>query len=155
MAETPISGLPEGVDLTGDELVPIVQNGVTRRIFINKLKQVITKESLGLDKVNNTPDSEKPVSGPQQQALDGKAEKVHSHEITDVTGLEDALSNKAARRHGHELTDVTGITEALDAKADKTHSHVSSEVTDLDEAIRKVIAGSEAGNFVISGNVEW
>ena len=40
MAETPISGLPEGADLTGDELLPIVQNGVTRRIFINKLKQV-------------------------------------------------------------------------------------------------------------------
>ena len=155
MAETPISGLPEGTDLTGDELLPIVQNGVTRRIFINKLKQVITKESLGLDKVNNTPDTEKPVSGPQQQALDGKADKVHPHEITDVNGLEDSLAGKAARRHGHELTDVSGATEALDAKADKVHPHVAADVTDLDEAIRKVIAGSEAGNFVISGVTEW
>ena len=155
MAELPISGLPESNDLTGNELIPVVQDGVTRRVFANKLKQLVTKETINLGNVNNTPDAEKPISGPQQQALDGKSDKLHTHEITDVNGLEDSLANKAARRHGHEITDVSGVTEALDNKADKVHVHMAADVINLDEVVRKIVAGSEAGNFVISGPAEW
>ena len=35
----------------------------------------VTKEDVGLGKVDNTPDAEKPVSQPQQEALDAKADK--------------------------------------------------------------------------------
>jgi hypothetical protein len=36
---------------------------------------VLDKDDVGLDQVDNTPDSGKPVSGPQQTALDGKADQ--------------------------------------------------------------------------------
>ena len=156
MAEKPISALPEVLEkLTGEEIVPIVKDGVTSKIFLNKLKQVITKESLGLDKVDNTPDNQKPVSAKQQEALDGKADKDHTHLIENVEGLEDALLAKAAKRHAHEITDVSGLTEALEAKADSQHKHQAADVEGIDQVVRDILGGDSAGSFVISGPVEW
>jgi hypothetical protein len=47
----------------------------------------------------------------------GKAALVHSHVITDTTGLQAALDAKAALTHSHAQADVTGLTAALAAKA--------------------------------------
>jgi hypothetical protein len=61
-------------------------------------------------------------------ALDGKqasgsyAASVHTHGISDVTGLQTALDGKqaagsyAAATHGHSISDVTGLQTALDGK---------------------------------------
>lgn len=46
----------------------------------------VTKENIGLDKVNNTSDTEKPVSLAQQQALDQKAAAA-THNIVTYTSL--------------------------------------------------------------------
>lgn len=66
---------------------------------------VLTKASVGLGAVDNTPDSEKPLSTAMIAALGGKADAVHGHAIGDVTGLSGALGAKV---------DVT----AFDAKGD-------------------------------------
>lgn len=42
---------------------------------------VLTKADVGLDKVNNTSDAEKPVSNPQQAALDGKVDKRDGYQL--------------------------------------------------------------------------
>ncbi len=47
---------------------------------------------------------------------DGKADKVHTHAIADVTGLQGALDGKAASTHVHTIADVTGLQGALDGK---------------------------------------
>ena len=49
----------------------------------------------------------------------GKANTVHTHAITDVTGLQSALDGKAASAHTHAITDVTGLQSALDGKDSK------------------------------------
>lgn len=70
----------------------------TRTIAGKALSADITlaKGDVGLGNVDNTSDANKPVSGPQQTALDAKAPSIHSHVISDVTGLQTALDGKIA-----------------------------------------------------------
>ena len=43
--------------------------------------------------------------------LSGKADAVHTHAISDVTGLTDTLDGKAAASHTHAASDITGLAE--------------------------------------------
>lgn len=74
------------------------------------------------------------TSGVQVQ-LDGKADSVHKHEMTDVTGLDTALSGKADSVHTHAVTDVTGLRDELDGKSAVGHTHTVSEITDFPESM--------------------
>ena len=53
----------------------------------------------------------------EQVAL--KADLEHTHEIADVTGLQDALNGKANTVHTHTTAQVDGLDAALAGKADK------------------------------------
>ena len=66
---------------------------------------------------------------------DGKADKVHTHAIADVTDLQGALDGKAASTHAHAIADVTGLQGALDGKAASTHAHAIADVTGLQNAL--------------------
>ena len=66
---------------------------------------------------------------------DGKADKVHTHAIADVTDLQDALDGKAASTHAHAIADVTGLQGALDGKAASAHTHAIVDVTGLQDAL--------------------
>ena len=48
----------------------------------------VTKEQIGLGKVDNTSDMNKPISTATQMALDKKADIHHSHTMTDITDIE-------------------------------------------------------------------
>ena len=65
----------------------------------------------------------------------GKANTVHTHAITDVTGLQGALDGKAASAHTHAIADVTGLQGALDGKAASAHKHAIDDVTGLQAAL--------------------
>lgn len=52
---------------------------------------VLTKASIGLGAVDNTPDAEKPLSTAMVTALNGKADSVHVHALNDVNGLNEEL----------------------------------------------------------------
>jgi len=67
--------------------------------------------------------------------LDGKAPTVHTHTISQVTGLQTALDGKAALVHTHVIGDVTGLQTALDGKAALVHTHVIGDVTGLQTAL--------------------
>lgn len=56
---------------------------------------VIDKSDLGLENVDNTPDSLKPVSSVQSLALNSKANLLHLHPISDIEDLQDSLNAKA------------------------------------------------------------
>jgi hypothetical protein len=103
---------------------------------------VITKASVGLGQVDNTADVDKALSTAAIAALAGKADVVHVHAITDVTGLTAALAGKAATVHTHVISDVTGLQPALDAKAALVHGHVIADVTGLQTALNGKIAAS-------------
>ena len=79
--------------------------------------------------------------------------EIHTHIISDVTGLQTALDSKAnvgetsggvPADHTHEIADVTGLQPALDSKvddiemttkADVNHDHAIADVTGLQFAL--------------------
>ena len=65
----------------------------------------------------------------------GKANTVHTHAITDVTGLQGALDGKAASAHTHAIANVTGLQDALNGKAASAHTHAIADVTGLQAAL--------------------
>ena len=87
-----------------------------------------TKAQVGLDKVDNTADLDKPISTATQAALDGKAAASHTHSIANVTGLQAALDGKAAASHSHTIANVTGLQAALDAKANLSGANFTGPV---------------------------
>ena len=71
-----ISGLPVDTNVSGSELVPIVDLAATpknRNATIQTILALVTKTSLGLGNVNNTSDLNKPISTATAAALNGKA----------------------------------------------------------------------------------
>jgi hypothetical protein len=86
--------------------------------------------------------------------LGEKAEKTHTHDIADVTGLQDRLDEKADVGHTHDYTtltniptefnpsshthvidDVANLSSTLANKADVGHTHEISDVTGLELAL--------------------
>ena len=144
--EIPISRLPAADQLVGEELIAIVQDGVTKHVKIRLFNMVVDKRTLGLDRVDNTSDADKPISTKQQQALNDKADLNHQHEIADVNGLEDALFAKANRQHGHAISDVDGLQEALDNRP--TTSQVNTMISDA-------ALGIDTSLFITNPVTEW
>jgi len=90
-----------------------------------------TKAQVGLDKVDNTADLDKPISDATQAALDAKAAASHVHAIANVTGLQAALDGKAAATHTHSISSVTGLQTALDGKTAVRHTHAASDIANI------------------------
>ena len=61
----------------------------------------------------------------------GNGDTVHSHVISDVSGLQAALDGKASLVHSHAMSDVSGLVAALAGKSAIGHTHTSAEITDL------------------------
>ncbi len=144
--EIPISRLPAANQLVGEEIIAIVQDGVTKHVKIKLFNMVVDKEVLGLDRVDNTSDADKPISTKQQQALNDKADKDHQHSIPDVNGLENALFNKANRTHGHDIPDIAGLEDAL---ADRP------TITEVNTLIEHATLGIDTSLFVTNPVTEW
>lgn len=64
------------------------------------------------------------------QEVAKKANLEHTHEIDDVTGLQDALDGKANTVHTHTTAQVTGLDTALAGKADKETTLAGYGITD-------------------------
>lgn len=142
--------------VTGDAYVMVVVNGVNYKVNARDLYReelpLTTKDALGLDLVDNTPDLAKPISTATQLALSDitntKADTRHSHIVADVQDLQTELELKSNVDHVHAIADVANLQNdlnnkleqaALDAglatKADATHAHVVADVTGLQTAL--------------------
>lgn len=97
--------------------------------------------------------------GDLKDEVAGKAEAVHSHSQSDVTGLTTALNGKANTTHAHAISDVTGLQTALDGKAASSHTHTISNVTGLQSALDGKAASSHTHDYLptsggtVDGNV--
>src|SRR5690606_1655409 len=120
------------------------------------------------------------TSADLSSALSGKADTEHTHDQSDVTGLEDALSSKADSSafdefamnlseavtlalsgkantsHTHAQSDITGLSTALSGKANTSHTHTASNITDFNTAADARIAASTTvvkttGNQTVGG----
>lgn len=92
--------------------------------------------------------------------LGGKANTVHTHVISDVTGLQAALDGKAATVHTHttsQITDLasytgfdvryyteTEVDSLLSGKANTSHTHAISDVTGLQASLDSKLDDSQA-----------
>ena len=85
------------------------------------------------------------------EALAGKANSVHTHNMTDVTGLETALAGKAASNHAHSPSQITSGTFSAQVNANAT------AVANLGTSqIRNIHAGTSdigAGSPLPTGDV--
>ena len=104
---------------TGDEVLPVVKNGINYKVALKDFGSVIDRSNIGLDNVDNTRDIDKPISKDTQKALDDKADKNHTHAIADVSGLQAVLDGKAPKVHKHVVADITdfnaGVGNAVSA----------------------------------------
>ena len=127
----------------------------------------ISAANIGLDKVNNTSDLNKPVSNPQQAALDLKVDKVEGKVLSDnnysdddkaiVDGVETELAKKVNKVAGKGLSTndytnddkaiVDGVTDALSGKVDKVSGKTLStnDYTNADKEIVDGVADALAG----------
>ena len=112
----------------------------------------LVKADVGLSNADNTSDAAKPVSTATQSALDGKANAVHAHAVSDVTGLQTALDAKASlaspaltgtptaptQTQGNNSTRLatTAYVDTLGAaKANTSHAHAIGDVTSLQTSL--------------------
>lgn len=93
-------------------------------------------------------------------ALNGKAASVHTHSVTDVTGLQAALDAKASTValgtkadavHSHSISQVTGLQAALDGKSATGHTHAISDVTNLQTSLNAKAGAASTGAAVWIG----
>lgn len=166
-----ISELGRLTSLVGDAEIPVALNGQTYKIKLSDIKklaetttggtgnQEVTKEYLNLGNVDNTSDANKPVSIAQALALATKADRIHSHGVSDITGLQailsgydnsislliSDLSKKANVSHKHDISDINNLaTELLDRPTEAT-------VTNMINAS----AVNAAKNSVTLTKTEW
>ena len=79
------------------------ENGVVQRKALNA-KDAETLSGASLSKILAANELEIPTSKAVFDALSGKADKVHGHEISDITNLQSILDGKAASSHGTHVT---------------------------------------------------
>ena len=73
-----------------------------------------------------------------QSSLDGKADEIHTHAISDVVNLQTELDDKADVSHTHSISDITNLQTSLDGKADSTHTHEMTDINGLSEALENL-----------------
>lgn len=101
----------------------------------------LVKADVGLTQVDNTADADKPVSTATQTALSGKANLVHTHAISDVTGLQTALDDK--QPVGSYAT-TTDLSNGLATKAALVHTHTVSQISDATATGQALVTATDA-----------
>lgn len=125
----------EGLDISDDSVVryTILMN-LDGTLIGEESNISMVLEPLGAD-VSNLATKEE---------VQAKADSEHSHEIADVSGLQDALDGKQATGDyalKSELPSVEGLattealTSGLEAKADSEHTHELADVTDINKFV--------------------
>lgn len=74
-----ITELPFAAPLTGNEVLPVVQDGVTKQATPAQIASLATAESVGLGNVANLAPADLPISNATLIVLEGKAAVDHDH----------------------------------------------------------------------------
>lgn len=84
--------------------------------------------------------------------------EAHTHEISDVTGLQTALDGKQAAgsyapsTHTHAISDTTGLQTALDGKASSSHTHAATEITSGTLALARIPTGTTSSTVALGNH---
>lgn len=150
-----ISSFPVKTSLVGNEILPVVHNSTNYVVTIDLIKTLITAAQIGHENVDNTADIDKPISLLVEQALVGKANQFHSHDISNISGLATVLAGKAEALHNHAISEITGLATALAAKAEALHNHTSGDISDFTAAVTAVVNTLPVTSDVIVVLPEW
>lgn len=127
-----------------DSRLYVVYNEQDYQMALSVLLTLVTKQTVGLDRVDNTPDTEKPVSTPQAQALALKADKENTATKAElsqaVSGLSEQLQNFVSLETLNQS--IASITQALNSKQDaaQVSQAISTALAPINQAL------SEASN---------
>lgn len=123
-----ISELPEVAAIDPTASFIIAHNGRNYKVSGTTLLTVISNAIIALGGGSETLDPlTLPISTATQQALNGKANLVHTHEMSQVNGLVSYITDAidlaisglsfAAVNHTHTIQNITGLQTVLDGKA--------------------------------------
>lgn len=110
---------------------------------------VITKYHIGLDKVDNTPDTEKPLSGPQRKSV---LEMIQNHKFeVDLTDLYNHI-NQGGNPHGTTFADIDNgeVGELISTAVQQhnqditAHPDIRNSVSSITDKVEKRIDQVEA-----------
>lgn len=110
-------------------------------------KPTYTANEIGLGNVDNTADADKPISTATQAALNGKADTVHTHTVSDITDMPEYLTKE------------TDPTVPAWAKAKNKPAYTAKEVgaataADITAAVNAVEIGGRNLLYDSTGNLK-
>lgn len=103
-----------------NELSQPVQDSLSRADTALQSIPVATEQAPGSIRLSG--DLGGTAQAPTVPGLAGKADSVHTHEMGQVSGLDDALDGKANATHTHASSQVDGLDDALQALQDLIHA---------------------------------
>ena len=129
------------------------------------------EDSKDADSLGGHPAEDFVLDSELTEALAGKADATHTHEINQVDGLQTALDGKsptthnhngvyAASSHTHTIANITNLQSTLNGKASSSHTHSQSDISGLSSALSgkansshnhpasQITAGTFAGDVV-------
>lgn len=106
----------ERVDATEQMEIVGLSNGKNARTSVASILSKVTKDDVGLGKVQNLAPDELPVSTATQEELDKKLTRGEV-DISDINGLQAAIDSKLDKTGTIEIRQVNGLENALDALA--------------------------------------
>ena len=156
-----ISELEKIANPSGNELVIVAFQGANYSIRVNDLVRAISKTSLGLERVNNTSDAEKPISDSVAKALADKANADHTHDFSTISqnvlaALSGELTKYALKTHQHQTSDIINLDSILADKAGKDHNHALTSITGLSEALTQLSNNLDASikNYIDQNTIK-
>ena len=119
-------------------------------------KPAYTASEIGLGNVDNTADIDKPISTATQTALDGKADTVHTHTVSDITDMPAYLTQETDPTVPAWAKSKNKPTYTADevGAAEKNHTHNMSDITDMPEWTKAESKPAYTASEVGLGNVD-
>lgn len=137
--------------------VYVVYNNKDYRMSLATLISLVTKQSLGLDKINNTADAEKPVSSPVATELAKKANSTDVPTREAFDALAARMSNVVTQQElntaiqsvvtaMNSLPTMSAVNTAISQALAPINLSISSIATSLEEQIQRISNLQEASN---------
>lgn len=121
--------------ITGSYVYGIDSNGNSIKIAVEVLASAGSDYSQQINELTRKCNNNTTLITTLQSAVNGKANSVHTHQISDVADLQTALDGKSNTGHTHVISDVAGLQTALNGKADANHTHGMSAIVGLTDAL--------------------
>lgn len=135
-----VSELDELINLSGDEEIYISKEGGDYKSKIRRISQLVSKAGIGLDKVDNTADLDKPVSNATLEALARKSDTNHTHQISEVEGLTDNLLS---------------LQQAINSKPSALALATKVNNSDLPAKVTQIVTDMAITGDVSVGALDW